>query len=150
MQHVGQRHAAGQRSYAALAVSLACASTPRLDYRPETDAFLVRHALHLLCRVLRENDRVAVIGPNELIVVLSDLPSPEHAELCAARLLSAFEEPLRIGAMYDHVRATVGIANGTPELRRPGDLIRQARTAGHEALTASRNYEVHPPGDDSS
>jgi EAL domain-containing protein (putative c-di-GMP-specific phosphodiesterase class I) len=35
-------------------------------------------------------------------------------------------------------------------LRRPGDLIRQARTAGHEALTASRNYEVYPPGDDSS
>ena len=150
MQYMARHHAAGPRSYAALAVSLACASTPRLDYRPETDAFLVRHTLHLLGRVLRENDRVAVIGPHELIVVLSDLPSPEHAELCAARLLAAFEEPLRIGAMHDHVRATVGIANGTPGLRRPGDLIRQARTAGHEALTASRNYEVYPPGDDSS
>ena len=87
MQHVARHHTAGPRSYAALAVSLACASTPRLDYRPETDAFLVRHTLHLLCRVLRENDRVAVIGPRELVVVLSDLPSPEHAELCAARLL---------------------------------------------------------------
>jgi EAL domain-containing protein (putative c-di-GMP-specific phosphodiesterase class I) len=150
MQHVRQHHAAGTRSYAVLAISLACASTPRLDYRPETDAFLVRHTLHLLRRLLRENDRVAVIGPHELIVVLSDLPSPEHAELCAARLLAAFEAPLRIGAMHDHARATVGIANGTPGLRRPGDLIRQARTAGHEALTASRNYEVYPPGDGAS
>ncbi len=150
MQHVARHHAAGLRSYAVLAVCLTCASTPRLDYRPETDAFVVRHTLQLLHRVLRENDRVAVIGPNELIVVLSDLLSPEHAELCAARLLAAFEEPLRIGAMHDHVRATVGIANGTPGTRRPGDLIRQARTAGHEALTTSHNYEVHPLVDDAS
>jgi EAL domain-containing protein (putative c-di-GMP-specific phosphodiesterase class I) len=133
-----------------LAVSLACASIRRLDYRPETDALVVRHTLHLLGRVLRENDRVAVIGPHELIVVLSDLPSTEHAELCAARLLAAFEEPMRIGGMHDQVRATVGIANGNPGLRRPGDLIRQARTAGCEALTASRNYHVHPPVDDAA
>jgi predicted signal transduction protein with EAL and GGDEF domain len=98
--------------------------------------------------MLRPHDRIAVIGPAELIVVLSNLPSPEYAELGVARLMSEYEEPLLFGAAPAKVRPTVGIAIGAPEMPRPGDLIRQARAAAREAITAGSGYVVHQALDD--
>lgn len=143
-----QAHAAGDRAFAVLAIRLASSAVPEFDYRPDVDAQLIQQALHTLDRMLRPHDRIAVIGPAELIVVLSNLPSPEYAELGVARLMSEYEEPLLFGAAPAKVRPTVGIAIGVPEMPRPGDLIRQARTAAREAITTGSGCVVHQALDD--
>ena len=145
---MAQAHTAGEPCFAVLAIRLSCAGVPKLDYRPDVDEQLVRHALQILGGILRPDDRVAVIGPAELIVVLSNLPSPEYAELGAARLVAEYEEPMLFGTKPAQTRPTIGIAISTPGMLRPGDLVRHARTAAREAITAGSGYVVHKAADE--
>jgi diguanylate cyclase len=141
-------HATGEPSFAVLAIRLSCAGVPKLDYRPDVDEQLVRHALQILGGILRPDDRVTVIGPAELIVVLSNLPSPEHAELGAARLVAEYEEPMLFGTKPAQARPTIGIAIGTPGMLRPEDLVRHARTAARKAISAGSGYVLHKAADE--
>jgi len=145
LQRTGAANAANPGSYAVLAIRLSSGAAPRFDYQPEADARRVQDVLHVLGGLLRAGDRVAIISPIELIVVLSGLPSPEYAELGAVGILTRLDDLVSGREARGKMRATVGIANSGPDTDRPGDLVRQARTAAREAMTTSKGYHTHRP-----
>lgn len=149
-EHIRRTHDAGVASpgsYAVLAVRLMASGAPPLDYQPEAEARRVQEALRVLGGLLRTDDRVAVIRPNELIVVLRGLPSPEYAELGATSILSRLNGRNPGESPHGNLRATVGIATSASASDRPGDLVRYARTAVRLAATTPAGYQIHRPAD---
>jgi hypothetical protein len=100
--------------------------------------------VQILSGILRADDRLAVIGPAELIVVLSGLPSPEYAELGAARLMEEYFKILRSGHAAASFRALHGVGLlelVTPELEAPSDEL-WASLDRNEALGAAPGTRV--------
>ncbi len=149
-EHIRRTHdasAAWPGSYAVLAVRLMASGAPPLDYQPEADALRLQDALRVIGSLLRADDRIAVIRPNELIVVLRGLLSPEYAELGATSILSRLNGHNPGESLHGKLRAMVGIATSMSASDLPGDLVRYARTAVRVAATTPSGYQVHQPAD---
>jgi EAL domain-containing protein (putative c-di-GMP-specific phosphodiesterase class I) len=149
-EHIQRTHDASAvwpGSYAVLAVRLMASGALPLEYQPEADARRVQEALRVLGGLLRNDDRVAVIRPNELIVVLRGLPSPEYAELGATSILSRLNGWNPGELLHGKLRATVGIATSVSASDRPVDLVRHARSAARLAATTTTGYQIHRPAD---
>ena len=88
---------------------------------------------------LWEGDTVARIGGDELVVLIEELKSPEHALLVAEKIRNAMHAPFSINGENFFLTVSIGISlfpdNGdTPEL-----LIREADAAVYRAKEEGRN-----------
>ena len=106
------------------------------------DDLLARVANRVLHQT-RPADRVARVGGDEFVVILSDLARDETIEAVAARIEDAVSEPYQVGPDIIRVGASVGIAYGSPgdDLR---EIVARADAAMYEVKRA-RVPSAQPP-----
>jgi EAL domain-containing protein (putative c-di-GMP-specific phosphodiesterase class I) len=136
-------HAGTHSTFAVLAVRLARAGAPEFDFEPRIEAAMRDAAMARIARLLRRHDRIGPLAHDEFIVILPQVAGPEHAELAAARILSAFEDTVTLNGVPYHLRPTIGAAVWSPEIAQPTDLVRHARVAARAAETKRSRFHVH-------
>ncbi len=101
-----------------------------------------------LRRLMREEDTIARIGGDEFTVLLPYQPSRSEAigsaSTVAEKIVSAFREPVTLGANEIHVTSSVGIALYPQDGNSVDELLRTADTAMYHAKNAGRdNYQFY-------
>jgi diguanylate cyclase (GGDEF)-like protein/PAS domain S-box-containing protein len=99
--------------------------------------------------VVRSSDLVARQGGDEFLVLLTDVQADgaAAAENVARKILTALEEPFRIGAAEFEIGASVGIAAYPSDGSTPSELLRAADSAMYQAKAAGRSrYALHRSG----
>jgi diguanylate cyclase (GGDEF)-like protein len=109
------------------------------------DTMLTEFAQILLAG-LRTGDVAARIGGDEFVVLITNVPEPEHAVSAAQRILAmAAAAPVRLGTDVLPVRASVGVTTGRPG-DTPKELLRRADIAMYQAKRlGTHGVEVHDP-----
>lgn len=82
---------------------------------------------------LRAADTCARIGGDEFAIMLEELAAEESATRTAERILESLDAPIVLSGEEVVVRASIGVAFGTPGGTRPGDLLRDADIALYRA-----------------
>ncbi|HUR27805.1 MAG TPA: diguanylate cyclase [Planctomycetota bacterium] len=82
---------------------------------------------------LRETDTIARLGGDEFAVVLPGAPTARDAELVAAKLLNALEEPVMFEGHALRVRASIGLAMFPKDGTNAEALLRTADGAMYRA-----------------
>ena len=82
---------------------------------------------------LRAADTCARLGGDEFAVLLEELSGEEPATRTAERILESLAAPVVLSGEEVIVRASIGVAFGTPGSTRPGDLLRDADIALYRA-----------------
>jgi diguanylate cyclase (GGDEF)-like protein len=112
------------------------------------DAVLAEVAVRLQ-RVVRESDTVARgapvedgavsrVGGDEFTVLLSEMTSPEGAEIVARRILDCLGEPFLVGGNRVHVGASIGIALHPEDGADAASLVMSADSALYESKRAGK------------
>ena len=96
IERVARTHGEQKSVFALLAVRVLREDIAALMFDPATERILLREALQQLTQVLRANDSVSIIAPDEMVLVLTGLPSADLAELAAARLVQCFADPFLV------------------------------------------------------
>lgn len=110
---------------------------------PAGDAVL-KEVAHRISATVRKTDIVARLGGDEFGVVLNGYRKPNDIRLLTEKMLSVFEEPVRLKSQIFHFRCSIGIALLGPKdtERSASDLIRAADGALYKAKTNGKNsYE---------
>lgn len=92
-----------------------------------------------LRRALREQDVIARLGGDEFAIVLVDVVEPNDAVQTAERILDRLREPVLLDGQPIPIRASIGIALGTPGRDRPDTVLRQADSALYAAKRAGKS-----------
>jgi diguanylate cyclase (GGDEF)-like protein len=87
---------------------------------------------------VRPGDLVARLGGDEFAVLLDGLPERQLALMVAGRVVTALEEPIRIGTHVAHVGASVGLVVRQDQSTLEG-LMRQADAAMYAAKAKGKN-----------
>jgi diguanylate cyclase (GGDEF)-like protein/PAS domain S-box-containing protein len=88
---------------------------------------------------VRPQDTVARLGGDEFAVLLTDLDRPDMATRAAERIQMALKAPFDVEGHEFTVTTSIGIAFGSPEYGRPGDVLRDADLAMYRAKELGRN-----------
>ena len=88
---------------------------------------------------VRPQDTVARLGGDEFAILLTDLDQPEVATRAAERIQLALKAPFDVDGHEFTITTSIGIAFGTPEYARPGDVLRDADLAMYRAKELGRN-----------
>jgi len=106
---------------------------------------LLQAVARRLTGALREVDSIGRVGGDEFAVLIDEVELSCAPELVAARIIDVLRQPFDLGPTGPvALTATVGVASGSRE--QPGDLLRDADLALHQAKAAGRNcYEVFAP-----
>jgi diguanylate cyclase (GGDEF)-like protein len=101
-----------------------------------------------MVEVLRPTDTVLRTGEAEYVVIVPDMPNPDHALLAAHRLVRAFEEPLPLDERAVLATVAVGIACGPGDGDDADMLLRRAEQAYRQArLSVDRLAQFSPDHD---
>jgi len=101
---------------------------------------------HRLTACVRMTDTVARLGGDEFTVILESLAAPQEAAAIAAKVLTAFEEPIGTGAGACSIGASIGIAPSLGDDADADALLKRADAAAYAAKKAGRGrYEVSQP-----
>ena len=94
------------------------------------DQLLIEVAYRLKACV-HPTDIVARLGGDEFVILLDNLKAPNDATQVAERVLGMLKAPFRLNNNELYTTASVGVVlvRGSPGLRRPEDLLRDADTA---------------------
>ena len=87
---------------------------------------------------LRETDTAARVGGDEFVITLSDVARREDAELVAAKLLAAINEPFAIEGKTLRISASIGISFFPEDGTDSFSLVRAADTAMYRAKRSGR------------
>jgi diguanylate cyclase (GGDEF)-like protein/PAS domain S-box-containing protein len=93
--------------------------------------------------VVRHSDTVARVGGDEFVIVLEKLRDADDAAHVAQELLAAASRPLTVGGQEVALSACIGISLHPADGVSPGDLLRNADTAMHQAKHEGRNRFVY-------
>ena len=95
---------------------------------------VLRIAAQRLQEVAGPDRTVARISGDEFAVVLEDIEDPAAAEQCAARIIAAFDAPLRLDDRYEFtITPSIGISLFPDHAQVPTDLLKHADTAMYQA-----------------
>jgi diguanylate cyclase (GGDEF)-like protein len=109
---------------------------------PAGDA-LLQEVGQRLRTLVADPDALARMGGDEFAVLVEFGPMPQTAELMAKHIARALEPPVIVGDVEVGVRASVGIALGTPFHERAVDLLRDADMALYVAKQRGKGrYEL--------
>ena len=87
---------------------------------------------------LRPTDLLARLGGDEFAILLTSLTDEQQANAVAFRIQESLSAPFRIGAREVYTTASIGIAIGLAQLRRPDEIMRDADTAMYHAKTRGK------------
>jgi len=107
---------------------------------PATTMALV---LERLRKGLREEDRLAPIGDEQVCVILPRLSHPSQAVLAAVKLLRALDRPIAHEGGSAVMRPCIGIATVPENGFDPAELLMAADVARHIAATREEGYHVY-------
>jgi diguanylate cyclase (GGDEF)-like protein/PAS domain S-box-containing protein len=96
---------------------------------------------------VRASDKVARMGGDEFVITLTTSDAAEVAERVAAKLLKAFERPVRLGIGALKIGTSIGVATFQPpkageshgSLPTPDDVLKVADLALYDAKQGGRN-----------
>ena len=95
---------------------------------------VLRAAAQRLQEVAGQGRTVARISGDEFAVVLEDVANPAEADLCAARIITAFDAPLRLDERYEFtISPSIGISLFPDHAQVPTELLKHADTAMYQA-----------------
>ena len=97
---------------------------------------------------LRPVDTVLRIGEAEFVILVPDLPNPDHVLLAAHRLVRAFEEPLPLDDRSVLANVAVGISRGPYDGDNPDLLLRRAEQAYRQARLSVDRLALFSPDAD--
>ncbi|RZA21589.1 MAG: EAL domain-containing protein [Lysobacteraceae bacterium] len=101
---------------------------------------ILRIAAQRLQQAAGPSHTVARIGGDEFTVVLEDLAHAGEADLCAQRVIDAFDQPLLIDDRQEIViTPSIGISLYPDHAQVPTDLLKHADTAMYQAKAAGRH-----------
>lgn len=88
---------------------------------------------------IRKEDILARMGGDEFTIVLRELHQPDDAQLVAAKLIKAINEPVALNSHTSHVGASIGIALFPQSAQDPESLLRMADDAMYLAKSSGKN-----------
>jgi diguanylate cyclase (GGDEF)-like protein len=110
------------------------------NFKDANDAFghnvgdqLLQALSHRLQRLLRVGDVLARLGGDEFAVALCGIASHEEARDASQRILSAFNDPVRVADVTLSSGASLGLAFADADTESGADLLRNADLAMYEA-----------------
>ena len=87
----------------------------------------------------RDSDVICRVGGDEFAIILAPINSLRMAVDAVAALLTALAEPYDIDGRKVHIHASAGIALYPAQTDNPGDLVRFADIAMHQAKGSGKN-----------
>ena len=100
---------------------------------------LLRVAASRIRSAARENETLARVTGNELVLLLPELDEPANAGIAAERIISLFQKPFLADGLSYSVSVSIGIAIAPTDGMTPEGLIRSAETAMRRAKAGSAN-----------
>ena len=91
---------------------------------------------------LRSHDHLSRFGGDEFVVIVSEIDSPEEAEILATRLLDSLAAPIDIGTTQVYVSASTGIALYPDDAQTMEELLKNADTAMYQAKEQGGNRSI--------
>lgn len=98
--------------------------------------------LDRLCHNLREEDRVCLIGHDEIWILLQRLPSDAVATLAANRLAAEMETPVFVKGAVATVRSCIGVAVAHGDDLTAQDILHAASQARNRARVLHLPFSV--------
>lgn len=102
------------------------------------DLLLIEVTSRLLSCV-REEDTVARQGGDEFIILLPNIPDPDHAEIIGSTILDILAQPYHIQGNELHISASIGISLFPDDGEDVGMLMKNSDTAMYHAKENGRN-----------
>ena len=103
--------------------------------------------LERLRKALRNEDRVAAFGEDQVCIVLPRLAHPSQAVLAAVKVLRSLDRPIAHEGGSAVLRPCVGVATLPEHGLSPADLLTAADVSRHIAATREEGYHVYQPDD---
>jgi diguanylate cyclase (GGDEF)-like protein/PAS domain S-box-containing protein len=105
---------------------------------------LLREVARRLTSCVRGTDTVARCGGDEFAVLLENLgripePAATHAQLVAAKILTALSQPYSLAGQKYHCHCSIGVTVFGNEPGTPHQVLQQAELALHQAKAEGRN-----------
>ncbi|WP_151633880.1 putative bifunctional diguanylate cyclase/phosphodiesterase [Noviherbaspirillum aerium] len=99
-----------------------------------------------LREVVRETDTVARLGGDEFVVLLAETRATDDAGLIAGKLITAIEQPYKVGEEEMYLSASIGISVFPKDGMEPQTLMEHADAAMYYAKSlGKRNYQFYAP-----
>ncbi len=93
--------------------------------------------------VLRDTDRFAHIGDEQILLALPNLANKDHSALAAIKILAELKKPFTIGSHTILLRPYIGIANFPDTARNSNQLLMYADIALKIAATDEHGFFVY-------
>ena len=101
---------------------------------------ILRVAAQRLQQSVGQAHTVARIGGDEFTVLLEDIAHADEADVCAQRVIDAFDEPLLLDDRQEiAITPSIGISLYPEHAQVPTDLLKHADTAMYQAKSAGRH-----------
>ncbi len=100
---------------------------------------LLQIVANSLQKTVRQDDTVARIGGDEFVVLLEDIVKPGNAATAAEKLMSIFDEPMRLEGREIGISTSLGISLYPRDGTDPEKLLRNADAAMYRAKADGRN-----------
>ncbi|RCS57524.1 putative bifunctional diguanylate cyclase/phosphodiesterase [Parvibium lacunae] len=98
--------------------------------------------LHRLTQALRHEDRVCLADPNQVWILLPQLPNLAFAELAATKIRQTLETPFMIENRVWQLHLTIGIAASPDHETDPLGLLNAAEQAAKVATRQQEGYTI--------
>jgi len=100
---------------------------------------ILRAAAERLQQVVGPVHTLARLGGDEFAVVVDSLDARAETDILAQGIIAAFDAPLQVdGGLDIPISVSIGISQYPESARAPGELLKQADTAMHQAKAAGR------------
>lgn len=99
---------------------------------------VLKCAVEVIRRCLRQTDMVARIGGDEFVVLLSGMKSLDQIDALAKRITKEMKVPMKVGRQEAHIGTSIGIALIDQDTKSANDLLRHADLALFRAKAEER------------
>ena len=89
--------------------------------------------------LIRSSDTLSRFGGDEFVILLSDIPDPQHAAFVAKKVIDSLSAPFEVNGNELFTGASIGIAMSPDDADQPTELLRLADLAMYKAKESGRN-----------